>query len=223
MILPDPRALHNEYQVAKPFPHMVIKDLFPREVLIEASNEFDLVTDWRTHNHKHVANKYSLSDYEKIPETCKYIIDVLNSDVFVDWLSKLTGWRDLVADDMLGGAGLHMTTNGGFLDIHRDFSYQKYLKANRKLNVIIFLNPNFDHSWKNGDLELWSQERIGKRIPPVFGDMVIFNTIGNYHGHPYALNFPKGEHRKSIATYYYQPGKPEGEPHSTMYKYKDKK
>jgi Rps23 Pro-64 3,4-dihydroxylase Tpa1-like proline 4-hydroxylase len=218
MNLPDPQALHNTYQTNKPFPHITFPDFFDEDLALLAEAEFDMVDNWRHHSHKHVANKQSMSKYEQLPIFCKEIVDTMNSPVFVKWLSKMTGYRNLIPDEEIHGGGLHMTTNGGFLDIHRDFNYQKLLKANRRLNAIVFLNSKYELDW-GGELELHSHDfEAKKRIPAKFNNLVIFDTIGNHHGHPTPLAFPEGENRKSIALYYYQVGKPESDPHSTLYR-----
>lgn len=215
--LDDPHVLHNAYQTNKPYPNIVLKDVFNDATLLQASDEFDLVDNWKAHNHNHVANKFSLSDYNEMGSACQQIIDSMSTPKFLDWLSKMTGYRSLIADEDLSGGGLHKTTNGGYLHVHRDFNYNKYMKANRRVNAIVFLNPNWELSW-HGELELWSDERVGKRIYPEFGDLAIFNTTDAYHGHPHPLKFPDGEDRKGISLYYYQVGKPEVEPHGTIYK-----
>jgi len=217
MNLPDPRVLHNTYQISKPFPNIVLKNTFDENLLFDASDEFDFVKDWKVADHDHVKNKHSLSRYDELPESCKKVVDLMNGERFTEWLSKLTGYRNLISDPYIGGGGLHMTTNGGFLDVHRDFNYSKKLKANRKINAIVFLTPGYC-DWWHGELELWSEDKVGKRVPARFGDLAIFNTDQNYHGHPTPLKFPNDEKRKSIALYYYQVGKPESEPHSTIYK-----
>lgn len=217
MNVPNARELHNQYQSAQPFPHMVLQNVFDEDLLLRASKEFDTQEGWKHHGHKHVCNKRSFSSFNGMGEACTEIVNQLNSDEFVSWLSTVSGTRKLTSDNTLTGAGLHCTSNGGFLDVHRDFNYSKVLKANRKINVIVFLNPNWKHSW-HGELELWNDKHVGKRVYPEFGNVVIFDTDGAYHGHPYPLEFPEGEERKSIATYYYQIGKAPKEVHSTIYK-----
>lgn len=47
------------------------------------------------------------------------VVDELNSEAFVHWLSQLTGIPELLSDDMLEGGGLHQSGAGGFLSRKR--------------------------------------------------------------------------------------------------------
>jgi hypothetical protein len=97
------------------------------------------------------------------------------------------------------------------------------LKLDRRVNLILYLNPGWRDEW-GGHLELWNKEmtECQAKIPPLLGNMAIFNTTSeSYHGHPDPLMCPEGTIRKSIALYYWTNGRPESEQrpqHSTIYK-----
>ena len=118
---------------------------------------------------------------------------------------------------------MHQIQKHGFLKIHADFNWNRFLKLNRRVNLLIYLNK----SWKEeygGHLELWNREmsECVERILPVFNRCVIFNTSDfSYHGHPDPLTCPDGWTRKSLAVYYYTNGRPQEEQsdiHCTIFK-----
>ncbi|HMJ06001.1 MAG TPA: 2OG-Fe(II) oxygenase, partial [Chthoniobacterales bacterium] len=108
------------------------------------------------------------------------------------------------------GGGLHETLRGGHLGVHADFNVHGRLRVERKLNLLIYLNQDWEDDY-GGQLELWDRRMKGcaVRVKPVFGRAVIFNTaLDSFHGHPDPLNCPSDRSRRSIATYYYSA--PEG-------------
>ena len=92
--------------------------------------------------------------------------------------------------------------------MHTDFNtyyHKKYGKLDRRINLLLYMNKDWDPSYK-GDLILINPNTgIMKRIEPIFNRCVIFNTTNkSIHGHPEPLNVPDDNtYRKSIAVYYY--------------------
>ena len=137
----------------------------------------------------------------------------LNSSVFIDFLETLTGIRGLIPDPHFWGGGVHQIVRGGFLKVHTDFNRHPRLKLDRRLNLLLYLNPEWQEEW-GGHLELWDRgmAKCGKRILPIFGRCVVFSTTDfSNHGHPDPLNCPEGMTRKSLALYYYSNGRPSSE------------
>ena len=121
------------------------------------------------------------------------------------------------------GGGFHETSKGGKLGIHADFRINDKLHLNRRINMIIYLNKDWQDAY-GGHLELWDQkmERKVHSIAPVYNRCVIFNTdADSFHGHPDPLTTPSNVTRKSLALYYYTASKriyEDSVAHSTMYK-----
>ena len=146
----------------------------------------------------------------------------LNSSTFLDFLSQITGIENLIADSYLWGGGMHQIEQGGKLAIHADFNRHPRYNLDRRLNALLYLNPNWQEDY-GGHLELWDREMTGcvVRIAPLFNRLVVFATTDfSYHGHPDALTCPEGVTRKSLALYYYTNGRPAEEisaSHSTLW------
>lgn len=92
---------------------------------------------------------------------------------------------------------------------HLDYSIHPKLGLERRLNIIIYLQP----SWKpeyGGALGLWAATPDGKQpgklqvqIPCAFNSAVIFDTSQNsWHGLPEPIRAPAGVTRNSIAAYF---------------------
>ena len=135
----------------------------------------------------------------------------MNSIKFLQFLQKITSIEEkLIIDKELNGGGLHEIKSGGMLKIHTDFNKHPTLDLDRRVNVLIYLNKNWEKSY-GGDLELWDKKMkfCGKTIQPTFNKMVIFSTNDfSNHGHPEPIMCPENVSRKSIALYYFSKGRP---------------
>ncbi len=200
-------GLRRQFQENQPYPHVHFKEFLDPCVAAEMASEFPgLATDaWTRYKHPN-ENKVGLAKRSLFPPLLGEVVDELNSEAFVDWLSQLTGIPDLLSDDMLEGGGLHQSGKGGFLNVHTDFSNHHYHKHwRRQVNLILYLNPTWQEEW-GGAIELWDREvrRCVVKIPPLFNQALIFRTDEiSYHGFPDPVRCPEGESRKSLALYYY--------------------
>ncbi len=220
----DPENLHSAYQAASPFPHIIIDDLFPDEILGKVRDVFPRPEgiEWR---------RFDSPEEKKLGfwHTCEidpYLYDFLqamNAPPMLKFLESLTGIDGLIPDPYFGGAGLHQILPGGFLKVHADFNVHPKLNLDRRLNMLIYLNRDWQDDW-GGHLELWDKDITvcHEKIAPLFNRTVVFSTTDtSFHGHPHPLRCPEGESRKSLSFYYYTNGRPEAEQsaaHSTLFR-----
>jgi Rps23 Pro-64 3,4-dihydroxylase Tpa1-like proline 4-hydroxylase len=197
---------HAEYVSARPFEHIVLDDFVPEAVLEEVLGEFPAAREdaWTSYESE---NELKLASREDTPigDATLWLLSELNSSAFVDFLEELTGIPGLVPDPHLDGGGLHQIVRGGHLNVHVDFNRHPRTGLARRLNVLLYLNRDWQEEY-GGALELWSAEprRCERRILPVFNRLVVFSTTErSYHGHPEPLSCPEGRTRKSLALYYY--------------------
>ncbi len=226
------RAHAREYQSADPFPHIVLDDFLPRGVVDEVIADFP---DIRQQDSQ-VSNELRMEDgsyaqrekrWLSLPMGVKPVIRRLywefNSADFLAFLSVLTGIDGLIPDPHLFGGGLHETRRGGHLNVHADFNKHPLYQLDRRLNLLVYLNPDWQDAWE-GHLELWERDLSAcvRRVAPIAGRCVIFSTTrDSFHGHPKPLATPPGITRKSLALYYYTHGRPADEDpseHKTLWK-----
>jgi len=216
-------ARRADYTSADPFPHIVIDDFLPAEVLEGVLGEFpgpDAI-DWKRFKDG-TGRKLATRDEGQMGPRTLTLLHELNSSRFVRFLEALTGIDGLIPDPHLEGGGLHQIERGGFLKVHADFNKHEKLGLDRRLNLLLYLNKDWKDEY-GGHLELWTQDmdRCAHRVLPVFNRCVVFSTTdSSFHGHPEPLTCPDGWSRKSIALYYYTNGRPAEEvsrAHSTLY------
>ena len=132
---------------------------------------------------------------------------------FLDFLERLTGIAPLIADDTFTGGGVHVSSAGGYLDVHADFNLHPDSGLHRRLNALLYLNRDWNPSW-GGQLELWDKEATGpqKTIDPLFNRLVVLKIFDEgFHGVPEPLDCPPYRRRLSLATFYYSEDRPEEE------------
>jgi Rps23 Pro-64 3,4-dihydroxylase Tpa1-like proline 4-hydroxylase len=199
------RSLADKYRQAEPFPHIVIDDFLDPEILQRVLADFPPSENKEYFNRGQERLKFQYQPHEVSSGLIRNLFAELNSQAFLGFLEEMTGIRGLVSDPYFEGGGLHETKKGGHLGVHADFNVHERLKLERRLNLLIYLNEDWEDDF-GGQLELWNKDmsECAVRVKPVFGRAVIFNTaLDSFHGHPEPLSCPPERSRRSIATYYY--------------------
>jgi len=199
------RSLSGQYRSAQPFPHIVLDDFIGAEVLKAVLAEFPSSTDKEFFDRDQERFKFQFRPGQIQSGLIRNLFAELNGQAFLGFLEQMTGISGLIPDPHYDGGGLHETKRGGHLGVHADFNIHDQLKLERRLNLLVYLNEDWEEDY-GGQLELWDREmkQCVVRVPPLFGRAVIFNTdLDSFHGHPDPLNCPPDRTRRSIATYYY--------------------
>lgn len=216
--------LSGSYCFAEPYPHIVIDNFLPLPLIEEIHRLFPIE---KLKDDQFFESDYSgLHKRQVLPESCELkirnIFHFFNSAPVLQFLEGLTTIDSLIGDPYFNGGGFHEIFRGGKLGVHADFRINEQLHLNRRINMLIYLNKDWNPHF-GGNLEIWDRSMTSKvaSIAPIFNRCVIFNTdADSYHGHPDPLNTPKEITRKSIALYFYTASKKvyeETPAHSTMY------
>ncbi len=221
----DPFELKKEYELAKPFRHVVFDNFLVPDVAECVSKDFDyLVPDSRWYRYDNMfEKKYATDKWELMPSFIRTLLAILNTSMLINMLEVITGILGLTPDPYLRGGGIHLILTGGKLDIHSDFNWHKSLQLHRRLNLLVYFNRDYNNNF-GGELELWNKDmtKCEKSIDPIYNRMVLFETTDwSNHGHPIPWSASPGMARKSLALYYYSATRPPyeiSEPHSTLFK-----
>jgi hypothetical protein len=193
-----------------PFDYVVIDDFFKDEFAQTLSSEFPAYDSdaWHGYNNP-IEVKKVCNNWNVFPANTYKVFSYFNSEEWLNYLSlKLTNGKKLHGDNGLNGGGWHTHKQGGKLNTHLDYSLHPKLGLQRKLNIIIYMNPNWQEDW-GGALGLWgneSAEKPGDLVVSVwnkFNRAIIFDTTQNsWHGLPEPLTCPPSEARQSLAAYF---------------------
>tara|TARA_B100001173_G_scaffold311948_1_gene330984 strand:- start:2123 stop:2905 length:783 start_codon:yes stop_codon:yes gene_type:complete len=221
-----------------PYEHLILDNFFPDNLAKSCLDNFPAMDNeiWEHTNDKDIEVKSRTvwrSEFD-IPESIVDAVRILNSSVVMNAMSGVFDIHKLLPDPYFTGGGLNVTQRGGLLDVHVDGNYHDASGLNRRLNALLYLNPNYKKNW-GGEFGIYDKtgEVLVKKVDPIFNRLVIFNTHDtSFHGLPDPVNFPEGNGRKSIILYYYTKAKRKKSeivvkgPHSALWKkrnLKDKK
>lgn len=195
----------EKYQSGKPFHYIGIDNFLPLELAQKVRDEVLSVDEKSPENSSAQEHLKASYNPDQLPVCTRLVFAALNSQSFIRFLEEMTGISGLIADPYFKGGGIHRTRNGGYLGIHADFNHHKQMNLERRLNVLIYLNPDWQEDY-GGSFEIWTEdmkERVAS-YPPVMNRMCCFSTSStSMHGNPEPVNHPDGDPRLSIALYYY--------------------
>jgi hypothetical protein len=223
------QSLRSEFSGAQPFRHVVIDDFLDPDLCARLIQEFPAFDARNAVNeHGEVGRKAVFTDVARIGRSYAEFDRLMRSPAFLDWLGTLVEIPRLVYDRDYVGGGTHENLDGQELDPHVDFNFHPLRPLHRRLNLIVFLNPEWQETW-GGCLELesdpWRPETKGprQRILPLANRCVVFETTeSSWHGFS-RIQLPAGrrnESRRSIAVYFYtrqRAGVETAPSHSTIY------
>jgi hypothetical protein len=219
----------DRFRAAQPFRHIVIDEF------LEPSFCRQLMTEFPAFDPSHAVTelgdpgrKAVVSDLPSLGEAYKRFDRLMRDAEFLELVGRITDIPKLLYDPEYVGGGTHENLSGEDLDPHVDFNFHPRRRWHRRLNLIVFLNPQWETSW-GGCLELirdpWisSGSGAGQRVVPLANRAVIFETTErSWHGFE-QVQLPPGVpvgSRRSIAIYFYSRNRPSSETaaaHSTVY------
>ena len=178
----------------QPFKHIVIDNFLPEALAMQSSESFPNTADpmWEAQNDADVEVKFRTnwtSEFD-IPEYIVDVIRILNSSLILKAMSERIGIPKLIPDAYFTGGGLNITKRGGLLDVHVDGNYHDATGLNRRTNLLIYLNKNWENDW-GGEFGIYdkSGQICLKKVAPIFNRCVIFDSHDySFHGLPDPVN-----------------------------------
>ncbi len=220
--------LGERFQSASPFPHLVLDNFFDDRFAQNLLEQFPVFDPSKATNELGLVGKKAVNT--KLPdinESYKVLDGLFKSSDFLMFMSTITGIPELLYDPEYIGGGTHENLEGQDLDPHVDFNFHPATKWHRRLNLLLYLNPEWEESW-GGNIELhlnpWNpdQNKI-QSFMPLMNRCVIFETSEkSWHGFK-KIQLPDNKSnfsRKSVAVYFYTKNRPVSEihpEHSTFY------
>jgi hypothetical protein len=216
--------LRTRYQGAKPFPHLVLDNLFSEDVLEAVIAESPALNrkNWLFMEADGLQQVLRMHSAVDLGPTSYQLAAFVHSPGFLYLLSELTGIWQLLPDPYLQGAGHAAMRRDMFMEVHSDRNVAYETGLTRRLAMIIFLNKDWRTEYA-GELELWSHDGNSREvsIAPLFNRTVLFEVADpNYHGVPSAIKCPAERARRSFIVYYHTVGGKDGKnpsPHTSVF------
>lgn len=213
---------------AKPFKHIVIEEFFEpafAECLLLEFPRFD--TRLARNEFGEVRGKAVNTKIREISPAYQRLYEIIGGKPFLELVGRISGIPDLILDPKMYGGGTHENLHGQDLDAHVDFNYDEAAQLHRRLNLIVYLNKEWESGW-GGAIEIHSnpwepEQNTIQAYDPLFNRAVMFETNEiSWHGFP-RIDLPPEKRdlsRKSISIYLYTATRPPEEivpPHGTFY------
>ena len=197
-------SLHQQFNAGLPYRHVVIDSFLDPTFANKISDNFPGL-DKMSRNYQGLnEHKSEGAGFENFDPAFTQLREALNTPEFYKALSVITGIENLYSVEDALGMGVHQGGDGSYLDIHIDFNIHSVRNIHRRINLLIFLNKDWQESY-GGMLELWNNNvsKLEKSILPIINRCVIFETNEiSYHGYN-KINVPEGITRKSFYGYFY--------------------
>lgn len=222
------RAIRKSFQEARPFKHVCIDKFLESEIANRLLDEFPPFEDCNALNEfGKRGGKAVNTDLNSIGPSYRRLLKYISSQKFLTLMADMLGMPDLLFDPQMYGGGTHENLEGQELDPHVDFNFDQVHGLHRRVNLLIYLNKEWDTSW-GGAIELhsdpwdWESDNV-ETFNCNFNRCVIFETNErSWHGFR-EIRLPEGKKnisRKCISIYLYSKTRPEDEiapPHGTFY------
>jgi hypothetical protein len=221
--------LSGRFSDGRPFRHLIVDRFLDAEFCKQLIAEFPAFdSSYALNERGETGRKAVVADLERLGPAFARFDQMIRSPEFLSLIGRITGIPSLLYDPEYVGGGTHENLDGQELDSHVDFNYHPRRQWHRRLNLIVFLNPQWDEDW-GGCLELlpdpWTSDgaRPAAVVVPVANRAVLFETNEHsWHGFR-RIQLPSGGKqisRRSIAVYFYTEDRPQSETeasHGTLY------
>lgn len=209
----------KHFRDGKPFHHTVIDGFFLPKIAEQLESEFPAFDSPLWHEyHNPLEIKKTCNIWNNFPSLTYSVFSHLSSGAFTETLRTFLDFETLHPDPGLHGGGWHVHRRGGKLNAHLDYNIHPKLGLQRKLNIIVYMNSQWQQEW-GGQLGLWSADRDGRpadlvtSVDPVFNRAILFDTTQqSWHGLPSPLTCPPEQTRRSLAAYYLVPTPTDSDP-----------
>ena len=208
--------LQVRFRAAEPFPLVVLDGFLEPELCRRLVATFPAYDGDRFRNGWGELGKAWREDVSRLGRAWAELDRGLRSPEFLGLLSRISGIPGLLFDPTYFGGGTHENLHDMELDPHVDFNLHPQTQLHRRLNLLLYLNEEWDEAW-GGSLELHTDpwrpphENRVTTIPPLMNRCVIFETSDrSWHGFR-RITLPDDRRklsRRSFAMYLYTRERP---------------
>ena len=142
------------FQNGQPFRHVVIDQFLTPDFCRQIYEQFPgFEADHAVSENKKVSGKATRQQVTSLGQPFIKADELVQNPGFLALIEQITGIEQLQYDPFNYGGGTHENREGQELDPHIDFNLHPVSNQHRRLNLIIYLNEEWDDAW-GGSLQL---------------------------------------------------------------------
>lgn len=194
----------KSFDTAKPFRFLVIDDFLDYSFAMKLADSFPSLEEMNIKYKGINERKTEHSDFNKLSPVFTELKQTVSSPELTNAIAIITQIQNPELINDRYGYGLHQGGKNSFLDIHVDYNLHPIERKQRRLNLILFLNSEWEQNW-GGALEFWNKDvsACDQSILPIFNRCVLFEcNEHSFHGYS-KINCPPHITRKSFYQYYF--------------------
>lgn len=191
-----------------PFKHVIIRDFLPKTFVNSLLNELHLLEDSEPPTKKYSSEHGEKREWKLFPEKFSHLRFWMNYLQSTELISTLAQKFDLPKDAPLSpdhtydGGGYVISPPGAFLGYHADFNFSSAVNKYRVLNVLYYVNTNYESNM-GGHLHLLDSDSktVESIVEPRLNTFLAFLTDDiSFHG---VSKNSQTFSRRSFNIYYY--------------------
>lgn len=207
------RLLASKFQSAFPFPHICIDNFFNASFIDALLRDFPNEADpgyahFCMEDGGRVGQNYANGDVTTFPPAFRQLDALCSDPGFRGYLARLTDIPNLESDPDYFGGGIRESRSRTFLPVHLDFNHHPKTLSHRRLNFLLYLNPQWEKAW-GGNIQVhlnpntYREKSLVDSFSPALNRVFIFETSEtSWHGFD-RLDPPEGVSRRAWSIYYY--------------------
>ena len=156
--------------------HFIVDNLIPETKAYEVYNAFPRDGKGFFSRETFRESKRNSADLSSLDPILTNITFAFQDPAMVNMISEITSFNKLKPDPKLYAGGLSMMFENDYLNPHIDNSHDSSRNLYRRLNLLYYVNPNWQLS-NGGNFELWNEDRtIPKTLVSNFNRLVVMET-----------------------------------------------
>lgn len=199
------RQLNDQFVGTPPYPMITLDNFLPLDIVRDMQKECESIPDsyWTSFDRKGSYMKECVN--LEVAPIAANVVNQLHSQAGMNWLTQITGIKDLIPDPYIVGAGYSKSYKGDSLKIHTDFNWNDKIKMHRMLSFIIYLTEDWKDEYE-GHLHFYdfNNKNLIQKVAPNFNRAVFWrHHKRGFHGHPNELTCPAGMSRNAFRLFFY--------------------
>jgi Rps23 Pro-64 3,4-dihydroxylase Tpa1-like proline 4-hydroxylase len=203
------------FQTAKPFKHIIIEGFFKMDFFEKLLSNFLVFEQRKAVNEGEIDGRATSENLSSNNSAYARAAEYFCSKEFLNAITEITGIENLICDSTFYRDGAYGSLVEQELNSHADFNYDPKTEYRRCLNLILYLNKEWEESWRSSIESVlnshgFKTDQIKSFVPDFNKCVIVEMNERSWHGFPKTKLPTNKQHfsGKSISLYFYTKDRP---------------